>query len=143
MKRSGFPYPKPRRRAAVTGGPESGGEVVAGPGETDMQPAPAEERSVTSTFTVTLPSGVEWIPAFVDSIDITMCIGCGRCYKVCSQRVLELRGLDEDGEFVSLDDEDEYERKVMTPEHRENCIGCRACALVCSKKCINHTPASV
>ena len=95
-------------------------------------------------FTVTLPSGVEWTPAFVQSIDKEKCTGCGRCYKVCSQRVLELRGLDEDGEFVSLDpDEDnEYEKVVMTVAHGENCIGCQACAKMCTKKCYTHAPAA-
>ena len=96
-----------------------------------------------SPFTITLPSGVTWTPAFVSSIDQEKCIGCGRCYKVCSRQVLELRGLNEDGEFVSLDpDEDEeYERKVMTVAHQEDCIGCRACSLICPKKCATHVPA--
>lgn len=93
-----------------------------------------------STFTVTLPSGVEWTPAFVESIDLEKCIGCGRCFKVCLRQVLELRGLDEDGEFVD-EDEDEYERRVMTIAHQENCIGCQACAMVCAKKCYTHAPA--
>jgi Nif-specific ferredoxin III len=54
--------------------------------------------------------------------------------------VLQLRGLDEDGEFT--DDEDEYERKVMTIADRGNCIGCGACASVCAKHCYTHTPAA-
>lgn len=96
-------------------------------------------------FTVTLPSGVEWTPTFVTAIDHEKCIGCGRCFKVCARNVLELTGVDEDGEFVSLDlaDDDEYERKVMVPAHPENCVGCRACAMVCTKKCFTHTPAVV
>ncbi|MBT8226976.1 MAG: ferredoxin III, nif-specific [Dactylosporangium sp.] len=98
-----------------------------------------------TAFTITLPSGVEWTPTFIDSIDRAKCIGCGRCFKVCSHQVLELRGVDEDGEFVSLDpdeDDEEYEKKVMTVAHPENCIGCRACAMVCSKKCCTHAPAA-
>ena len=95
-----------------------------------------------STFTITLPSGVEWTPAFIDAIDHDACIGCGRCFKVCLRQVLQLRGLDEDGEFVE-DDEDEYERRVMTVARPQNCIGCQACVMVCSRKCITHEPADV
>lgn len=93
-------------------------------------------------FIVTLPSGVEWTPQFVDTIDHEKCIGCGRCFKVCGRDVLRLRGLDEDGEFVE-DDEDEYERRVMTIENAEQCIGCRSCVMVCSRRCITHEPAAV
>ena len=95
-------------------------------------------------FTVTLPSGVQWTPRFVQSIDQDKCIGCGRCFKVCSRQVMQLRGVDEDGEFVSVDpddDDDEYEKKVMTLAQPQNCIGCQACAMVCPKKCYSHAPA--
>ena len=92
-----------------------------------------------STFTVTLPSGVVWTPAFVDAIDQEKCIGCGRCFKVCLRGDLELRALDEDGEFV--DEDEEYERRVMTIAEPAGCIGCQACVQVCSRKCITHAPA--
>lgn len=95
-----------------------------------------------SAFTVTLPSGIEWTPSFIDAIDHEKCIGCGRCFKVCLRQVLELRGVDEDGEFVD-EDEDEYEKKVMTISRRENCIGCQACSTVCSRKCFSHAPLAV
>jgi len=94
------------------------------------------------TFTVTLPSGAEWTPHFVDSIDRDRCIGCGRCFKVCLRQVLRLRGLDEDGDFVE-DEDDEYERRVMTIEDGDRCIGCQACAMVCSRRCISHAPVAV
>jgi len=91
-----------------------------------------------SVFTVTLPSGVEWTPTFINSIDQEKCIGCGRCFKVCLQGVLSLRGVDEDGELV--DEDDEYERMVMTVSAPQACIGCRACSTVCSRKCLTHAP---
>jgi Nif-specific ferredoxin III len=97
-----------------------------------------------STFTVTLPSGLEWTPQFIDAIDEEKCIGCGRCFKVCLQGVLRLRGVDEDGALVDEDDDDaEYERKVMTVAAPQACIGCRACSTVCSRRCLSHAPAPV
>lgn len=83
--------------------------------------------------------GRVWSPAFLDSIDPTTCMGCGRCYKVCGQGVLSLKGVNEDDEIVDLDD-DEIERKVMTLADGGNCIGCKACGRVCPKNC--HSYAS-
>jgi Nif-specific ferredoxin III len=66
---------------------------------------------------------------------------------VCPRGVLELVGVDEDGERVALDsdsdDDDEYEKKVMTIAHRQLCIGCTACAKICPKKCYTHAAAQV
>jgi Nif-specific ferredoxin III len=100
-----------------------------------------------ASFTVTLPGGELWTPMFVVGINEDKCIGCGRCFKVCARDVLELVGLDEDGERVHIDvdgDEDEeYEKKVMTVSHKENCIGCEACSKICPKKCYTHAAAEV
>ena len=82
-------------------------------------------------------------PAFIDAIDHEQCIGCGRCFKVCTRKVLQLRGVDEDGVLLDDDEEDEYERKVMTIARPEHCIGCQACATVCSRRCISHVPLPV
>ncbi len=98
-----------------------------------------------SHFSVTMPSGKTWEPHFVQNINEDTCIGCGRCFKVCPRGVLELVGLNEDGDRVSIDDEDEdeeYEKKVMTIAHQELCIGCTACSKICPKKCYTHAPAS-
>ena len=102
-------------------------------------------------FSVTLPSGACWTPTFVQSIDEGKCIGCGRCFRVCPRGVLELVGLNEDGARVSLvrdndgddDEDDEYEKKVMTIAHRELCIGCTACSKICPKKCYTHAAVEV
>jgi Nif-specific ferredoxin III len=93
-----------------------------------------------SVFTITLPSGKAWVPKFVASIDQEKCIGCGRCFKVCGREVLEMVGIDEDGEYVRLgeDGDEEYDRKVMSIAHAENCVGCEACAKICPKKCYTH-----
>ena len=99
-----------------------------------------------SSFSVTLPSGATWTPAFVQQINEEKCIGCGRCFRVCPRGVLELVGLDEEGERIVLDpdgdDDEEYEKKVMTIAHQELCIGCTACSKICPKKCYTHAPAA-
>lgn len=100
-------------------------------------------------FTVTLPGGGVWTPKFAASIDEEKCIGCGRCFRVCGRDVLQLVGLNEEGERVVLaaaDDEDEdgeYEKKIMTIANAANCVGCEACMKICPKKCYTHTPAAV
>ena len=41
------------------------------------------------------------------------------------------------------DEDEEYEKKVMTIAHKENCVGCEACSKVCPKKCYTHEAAQV
>ena len=103
---------------------------------------------MSTTFSVTLPSGETWTPSFVASLDDEKCIGCGRCFKVCSRGVLELVGMTEDGERITVDvdgddDDEEYEKKVMTIAHQELCIGCTACSKICPKKCYTHANAEM
>ncbi len=99
------------------------------------------------TFSITMPSGAAWTPTFVAALDEDKCIGCGRCFKVCPRGVLELVGLDENGEHIVLsgdeDEDEEYEKKVMTIAHQELCIGCTACSKICPKKCYTHAAATV
>ncbi|MCG6135444.1 MAG: ferredoxin III, nif-specific [Nostoc sp. LLA-1] len=82
--------------------------------------------------------GNTWTPKFAQEIDLEKCIGCGRCFKICGHNVLSLKALNEDGEFVEDEDDDEIERKVMVIANPENCIGCEACARICSKNCYTH-----
>lgn len=100
---------------------------------------------MSTAFTVTLPSGASWTPTFVQSIDEGKCIGCGRCFRVCPRGVLVLVGLDDEGGRIALDpdgdEEEEYEKKVMTIAHQELCIGCTACSRICPKKCYTHAAA--
>ncbi|MBE9182780.1 ferredoxin III, nif-specific [Oculatella sp. LEGE 06141] len=84
-----------------------------------------------------------WTPEFVQAIDHTRCIGCGRCFKVCGQNVLLLKALNEEGDFVDDEEEDEIERKVMTLIQAENCVGCQACSRVCPKNCYTHGPLNL
>ncbi|MDB9538312.1 ferredoxin III, nif-specific [Anabaenopsis tanganyikae CS-531] len=82
--------------------------------------------------------GNTWTPKFAQEIDQGKCIGCGRCFKICGHNVLSLKALNEDGEFVEDEDDDEIERKVMVVAHPENCVGCEACARICPKNCYTH-----
>jgi Nif-specific ferredoxin III len=104
---------------------------------------------MSNTFDVTLPSGAIWTPTFVAGLDQEKCIGCGRCFKVCPRGVLELVGLNADGEYVRVEgdddeeDDEEYEKQVMTIAHKELCIGCTACSKICPKKCYTHASATI
>ncbi|WAL58433.1 ferredoxin III, nif-specific [Thermocoleostomius sinensis] len=84
-----------------------------------------------------------WTPQFVQAINHAKCLGCGRCFKVCGRNVLHLQAMNDEGEFVEDEDEDEIERKVMTIVHQENCIGCQACSRICPKNCYTHIPLAL
>lgn len=99
-----------------------------------------------SFASVVMPDGRSWVPRFVKEISKEKCIGCGRCFKVCGRGVLQLMGVDDEGELIAVDldddDDDEYEKKVMTVANEQNCIGCEACARICPKKCYSHEAMS-
>ena len=88
--------------------------------------------------------GREWQPEYLVAINGESCIGCGRCFKVCGRKVMTLKGVTEDGDLVDLDgaddldDDDEFERKVMTMADAGACIGCGACSRVCPRNCQTH-----
>jgi Nif-specific ferredoxin III len=84
-------------------------------------------------------AGAAWTPKFVTAIDQKVCIGCGRCFKVCSHDVLGMIGITEDGDVVDAFD-DEAETKVMALASQGNCIGCEACSKVCGKSAFSHAP---
>jgi len=96
---------------------------------------------------VVMPDGRSWVPKFVKDINREKCIGCGRCFKVCGREVLQLMGMDDQGELIAMDadedDDEEYEKKVMTVANEKNCIGCEACAKICPKKCYSHEALAV
>ncbi len=46
------------------------------------------------------PRRLTWMPEYLVSIDGGTCIGCGRCYKVCSRDVMHLHGVDDEGEVL-------------------------------------------
>ena len=75
--------------------------------------------------------GKSWTPTFADAIDPEKCIGCGRCFKACSRKVL--------GPSDIYDEETDTERMVMTIVNGDNCIGCAGCGVTCPKKCFTFT----
>ena len=94
-----------------------------------------------SEFTALRRDGTPWQPMFIEAIDAETCIGCGRCFKVCTHGVLAMMGMTEDDELVAPDD-DEVERMVMTVAYKGKCIGCESCAQVCGSKAIALIPAT-
>ena len=92
--------------------------------------------------------GSPWSPAYLAAIDPAKCIGCGRCYKVCSREVMHLHGVDDAGAVlgkVTEDDDDDFDgeldRKIMIVDNSGACIGCGACARVCPKDSQTHVAA--
>jgi Nif-specific ferredoxin III len=91
--------------------------------------------------------GVEYIPEFVMEINQANCIGCGRCFKVCSRDVFDLV---ERSDVLEMDDyDDDYDdddddgfsddtAMVMSLKDAMDCIGCGSCARICPKKCFSH-----
>jgi len=92
---------------------------------------------------LTTRGGRAWTPDYLVAIDPEVCIGCGRCYKVCGRNVMTLFGLHEDGEVVEDDEyDDEIVKRVMQMADPDACIGCGACARVCPTNCQTHERAA-
>ena len=79
--------------------------------------------------------GADWIPTFAEAIDPAKCIGCGRCFKACSRKVLGPEDL--------VDEETDSTRMIMTIANDDNCIGCAGCGVTCPKKCFSFKPLTV
>lgn len=87
--------------------------------------------------------GTVWTPSYVTEINQKICIGCGRCFKVCPRDVFDLIEKSEafaDDEFDDDygDFEDDDSTMVMSLKNAFDCIGCEACSKVCPKSCFTH-----
>ena len=79
--------------------------------------------------------GAEWVPEYVTELNAETCIGCGRCYKVCSRDVFDLKEKSNVMGDDFDDDEQDDVAMVMTVKDGDDCIGCGACSRVCPKSC--------
>ena len=101
---------------------------------------------MSDTITGLTAGGAVWTPAFVQAIDQTRCIGCGRCYKVCPRSVFDLidradvLSADELDDFEDLDEDN---AQVMNIANALDCIGCSVCSRVCPKNCFTHAPVAL
>ena len=86
----------------------------------------------------TTRDGRAWAPNYLLAINHALCVGCGRCFKVCGRAVLGLRGLTDEGELVEVDGDEEVERKVMVVHDGGACVGCGACGRVCARGCHSY-----
>jgi Nif-specific ferredoxin III len=83
--------------------------------------------------------GTPWTPQYVEAIDSKVCIGCGRCYKVCPRDVLTLEDRGDDEMDDDWDDEDA--KAMMVVKNAMDCIGCGACGRTCPKDCFTFVTA--
>lgn len=79
--------------------------------------------------------GASWTPTFAEAIDPEKCIGCGRCYKACSRKVLGPMDIEDEESFST--------RMVMSIAEANNCIGCAGCGVTCPKKCFTFKTMEV
>ncbi len=79
------------------------------------------EVEIYTTF-----GGLPWTPLYVEAIDNSKCLGCGRCVKLCVQKSLGME---------SFEDDEGTERHVATIANKELCIGCQSCGSICIRKC--------
>ena len=79
--------------------------------------------------------GGNWTPTFVKSVDHEKCIGCGRCFKSCSRKVL--------GPVEIEDEETDTINMKMEIVNGDACIGCAGCGVACPKNCFSFAPMEV
>lgn len=87
--------------------------------------------------------GKPWTPEFAVAIDNKKCIGCGRCYKVCTRDVLELIDRSEEDIDEDSDDDSESISSIMSLANPLDCTGCGACSRVCPKNCFTNQPMPI
>ncbi len=74
----------------------------------------------------------EYVPRFVKSVDGELCIGCGRCMKICARGVLAPREVDEE----------DSAKMFCSVANPDDCIGCEACGRTCKKGAFSFEPVA-
>ncbi len=74
----------------------------------------------------------EYVPRFVKAVDGELCIGCGRCMKICARGVLAPREVDEE----------DSAKMFCSVANPEECIGCEACGRTCKKGAFSFEPVA-
>ena len=72
----------------------------------------------------------QWTPLYVKEVDRELCIGCGRCIKICAHDVLAPAEVDEE----------ESAKMFATVARPDDCIGCQACGRTCKKEAFSFEP---
>jgi len=70
--------------------------------------------------------GLPWTPLYIEEIDKSKCLGCGRCVKLCVRNCVGLE---------SFEDDEGTERHVAIISDKDQCIGCQACGSICIRNC--------
>lgn len=70
--------------------------------------------------------GSPWTPMYVDTFDKNKCLGCGRCIKLCVQKVLGVE---------TYEDDEGTERQIAKIDNKDLCIGCQSCGSICVRRC--------
>lgn len=87
----------------------------------------------TNWYTALRKSGEQWVPAFVEYVDLERCVGCGLCAKVCVGGCYEMREVPEREVSVSIKGKRRnfVVRRVAVVVNSENCVGDCHCHLIC------------
>lgn len=84
-------------------------------------------------YTSETKSGSSWIPAFIERIDPSKCIGCGLCVKVCTGNCYELKETEEREVTVSMGGRQATKRvrRVAVVVNADACLGDCSCHKIC------------
>jgi Nif-specific ferredoxin III len=74
----------------------------------------------------------EYTPRFVKAVNDELCIGCGRCMKICARGVLAPKEVDEE----------DSAKMFCSVARPEECIGCEACGRTCKKGAFSFEPVA-
>ncbi len=83
-------------------------------------------RDDGSYYKAETKAGEKWTPFFIEYVDPEKCLGCGKCVKVCSRGVYEMR--EANGQNIAV------------PVNAGNCVGDGSCHMACQQSAIVCKP---